>query len=87
MDFDAAVRELQRGLATIDLLTRPPRRGRQHVTEFLVLKLGDLKVKMYQEPGHALPHVHVDYGPKNHEPVPEVWTPKKSIAGLFAQRD
>jgi Domain of unknown function (DUF4160) len=66
MDFDAAVRELQRELATIDLLTRPSRPGRQHFPEFLVLKLGDLKVKMYQEPGHALPHVHVDYGRKNH---------------------
>jgi hypothetical protein len=27
---------------------------------------GKLKIKMYQEPGHALPHVHVDYACCNH---------------------
>ena len=66
MNLDQEVIELQRQLATIDLLSRPSRPTRPGWTEFLVLKRGDLKVKMYQEPGHALPHVHVDYGGRNH---------------------
>lgn len=66
MDFEAEAKELQRQLATVDLLTRPVRGGRQNSLELLLLKRGELKVKMYQEPGHALPHVHIDYGRKNH---------------------
>ena len=66
MNFEEEVAELQRKLAEADLLSMPSRPGRAGRTEFLVIKLGDLKVKMYQEPGHALPHVHVDYGKRHH---------------------
>ncbi len=66
MNIENDVAELQRQLATVDLLSRPSRPTRPGWTKFLVLKLGDLKVKMYQEAGHALPHVHVDYGKRNH---------------------
>ena len=41
----------------------PPRRGK-HVA--LVRRIDQLKLKMYQERGHALPHIHVDLGPKHH---------------------
>jgi hypothetical protein len=66
MELEREVAELQRQLATLDLLTRPARRGRENDLELLLLKRGDLKVKMYQEPGHALPHIHIDYGRMNH---------------------
>ena len=29
-------------------------------------RLQSLKLKMYQEPGHSLPHLHVDYGKDHH---------------------
>ncbi|MCW5642070.1 MAG: DUF4160 domain-containing protein [Rhodoferax sp.] len=66
MDLEREALELQRQLATVDLLTRPSRGARLDSYELLLLKRGELKVKMYQEPGHALPHVHIDYGAKNH---------------------
>lgn len=66
MNLEQEAAELQRQLATIDLLSTPSRPSRSGWTEFLVLKRGNLKVKMYQEPGHGLPHIHVDYGKQNH---------------------
>jgi hypothetical protein len=32
----------------------------------MVCRLEPLKIKMYQEHGHKLPHLHVDYGRHNH---------------------
>jgi len=66
MNLEQEIVELQRQLATVDLLSRPSRQTRSGWTEFLLLKRGELKIKMYQEPGHALPHVHVDYGAHHH---------------------
>lgn len=34
--------------------------------ELLVARSGNIKVKIYQEKGHALPHVHIDYGKISH---------------------
>ena len=64
MDFDNEARELQDELALIDMLSRPGSGGRY--TEFLVKKLQNMKIKMYQETGHSMPHVHIDYGNQNH---------------------
>jgi hypothetical protein len=66
MNLEQEVVELQRQLATVDLLSRPSRQTRSGWTEFLLLKRGELKIKMYQESGHTLPHVHVDYGSHHH---------------------
>lgn len=63
-DFTQDAKELQRQLAMVDLRHRPARPGGG--SEFLVLKLGKLKIKMYLETGHQNPHVHVDYGNENH---------------------
>ena len=51
-------------MALVDLMTRPGN-GRGW-TEFLVKELLDIKIKMYQEKGHAKPHVHIDYGIDKH---------------------
>lgn len=64
MDIQKEARELQRQLAMVDLMSKPSRPGGGN--EFLVIKLGDLKIKMYLEKGHGKPHVHVDYGGRNH---------------------
>lgn len=60
MNFEKDVAELQRQLATVYLLAMPSRPSRAGWMKLLVLKLGDVKVKMYQETAHALPHVHID---------------------------
>lgn len=59
------VRSLQSDLAQVDLLTRPSRSSGRFA-EFLILKRDNLKFKIYQEPGHNLPHIHIDYGKVSH---------------------
>jgi Domain of unknown function (DUF4160) len=53
-------------LALVDLLTERRAQPYKSTIELLVIRLGPLKVKMYQEPGHNAPHVHIDYGPRSH---------------------
>lgn len=60
------LKNLQRSLAEIDLLTKPRRASSLGFTEFLVMKLENIKIKMYQEQKHPLPHIHIDYANKNH---------------------
>jgi len=85
MELEQEVAELQRQLAMIDLLTRSARRGHVNDLEFLLLKRGDLKVKMYQEPGHALPHIHIDYGRKNHIAAYSI-DPVSRLAGTLEKK-
>ena len=64
MELESELLELQRQLAQIDLLTSTTRRGNRDALGLLLLKRGKLKFKMYQEPGHHLPRIHIDYGRK-----------------------
>lgn len=64
-DLRKIAEELQFDLARVDLLTRPARTS-SGFPEFLIVKRDNLKLKMYQEPGHSLPHIHVDYGKVTH---------------------
>lgn len=64
MNLEGILTELQSNLAFVDLTSCPNSSGNSG--EFLVEKLLDLKIKMYQEKGHARPHVHVDYGKDRH---------------------
>ena len=64
MDREKEAKALQRSLAQIDLLTR--RSSGSGYLELLLLKIQPLKVKMYKEPNHPRPHLHVDYGKQNH---------------------
>lgn len=66
MDLADELEELQRDLAQVDLLTTPSSSGQAGSISFLLLKRGDLKFKMYQESGHGLPHIHIDYGRHKH---------------------
>ena len=62
--MDETIDALQDAFTHVDLLTRPA--SRPGLTEFLVIKKQNLKIKMYQEQGHPEPHVHIDYGCHNH---------------------
>jgi len=66
VSFKEELEVLQKRLAEVDLLSKPRASSSRGFTEFLVLKLGNLKLKMYQEKGHSLPHIHIDYGNRNH---------------------
>lgn len=57
---------LQYDLALVDLDTGPKRKPSPELLEALLIKKDQIKLKMYQEKGHARPHFHVDYGSQNH---------------------
>jgi hypothetical protein len=54
---------LQNDLAIVDMSKRPQRKVSLGL---LLVKKEQIKLKMYQEKGHARPHFHVDYGSQNH---------------------
>lgn len=58
--------DLQQEFAAVDMLTRKPTNARSDLLEVLLLKHERIKLKMYQELGHARPHFHVDYGRQSH---------------------
>lgn len=60
------LKDLQQSLAEVDLLTKPRRVSSHGFTEFLVIKIENIKIKMYQEQKHPLPHIHIDYANKIH---------------------
>ncbi|MBP1475421.1 DUF4160 domain-containing protein [Frateuria sp. MAH-13] len=65
MNLNDLASKLQKDLGWVDLLTRPSRSSHGSM-ELLVVKLDRLKIKIYQEKGHSLPHIHVDYGKQHH---------------------
>ncbi|MEK7954305.1 DUF4160 domain-containing protein [Luteolibacter soli] len=65
MDFDREANELQHVFSQIDRQMASARRP-QGVIEFFIIKVEDLRIKMYQEKGHQRPHVHIDYGKEKH---------------------
>ncbi|MBI4006834.1 MAG: DUF4160 domain-containing protein [Gammaproteobacteria bacterium] len=66
MNLESEIKELQRQLAQVDLVTESSTRSGSKLLELLLLKSKDIKVKMYQEQGHAMPHIHIDYGRQHH---------------------
>jgi Domain of unknown function (DUF4160) len=65
MNLTNLASKLQSDFGLVDLLTRPSRSSPGSM-ELLVIKLDRLKIKIYQEKGHALPHIHIDYGKQHH---------------------
>ena len=57
---------LQHELALIDFYTPSLHHTSPDSSEFLLLKLKEIKLKMYQERGHSMPHIHIDYGKQHH---------------------
>lgn len=60
------VHKLQKSLAQIDLITEPRKPSKYGFMELLLAKLKNIKIKMYQEQSHNLPHIHIDYKDKHH---------------------
>jgi hypothetical protein len=66
MSLEEEFDELQRLFAQKDLLTEPRRSSRIGLIEILLVKRKNMKIKIYQEKGHHLPHIHIDYGKQQH---------------------
>jgi len=85
MKIKEELESLQSRLAEIDLLTRPSSQPSSGFTELLLVKLQDIKIKIYQERGHALPHVHIDYG-KTHHVASFSINPTERIEGSLSKK-
>jgi len=83
MNIESALEALQHDLAFIDLMSR----GSSGRLELLVMELQDIKLKMYQEQGHALPHIHIDYGRKAHVASYSINEGKRLIGTLDKKYD
>ena len=66
MKLDEVCSELQKLFALRDFRTEKRPRSRSRFLEVLLIKRQNMKLKIYQEKGHQLPHIHIDYGNKNH---------------------
>lgn len=66
MNLDEEYSHLQLRFAHIDLFTQLRSNSRSGMLEVLLIKKQNMKIKIYQEKGHQLPHVHIDYGNNNH---------------------
>jgi hypothetical protein len=58
--------ELQRLFAQKDLLSEARRGASNGFMGILLAKRKNMKIKVYQEKGHHLPHIHIDYGMQRH---------------------
>jgi Domain of unknown function (DUF4160) len=63
--LSALAKQLQSKLASAQprVGDRRPSKG---FNAYLLRKVERIKLKMYQEKGHACPHLHVDYGAEHH---------------------
>ena len=66
MNLDEEFSELQRLFAQKDLLTEKRRSSGDGSMGILLVKRQNMKIKIYQEKGHSLPHIHIDYGKQTH---------------------
>lgn len=55
--------------------------------EQLLLKKGEIKLKMYQEKGHGKPHFHVDYGQDIHTASYAIETGERIEGSLHRKYD
>lgn len=60
------LKELQNRLAQIDFIIEPKKSNRDGFLELLLVKLKNIKIKIYQERSHNLPHIHIDYNNEIH---------------------
>lgn len=66
MELDEVCRKLQERFAMRDFFTEKRPRPRSGSLDVLLIKKNNMKLKIYQETGHQLPHIHIDYGKKTH---------------------
>ncbi len=87
MSLDKEFSELQRLFAQKDMLTERRPQSRSGFTEILLIKRKNMKFKIYQEKGHHLPHIHIDYGNKNHVASYSIQTTKRLDGNLPKKYD
>jgi hypothetical protein len=79
--------QLQQSLASIPEPRHVPH-GRERFFGYLIKRIHALKVKMYQEPGHSLPHIHIDHARgDNHSASYSIDPPKRLEGYLDARSD
>lgn len=66
MNMQNELRELQNNLAQIDFIIKSRKSSKSVFFELLLLRLQNLKIKMYQERAHNMPHIHIDYNKQSH---------------------
>jgi hypothetical protein len=82
MKIETELKELQKQLAQVDLLNAVTTRDGTGGLELLLARRKTLKFKMYQEPGHRLPHIHIGHGSRRHVASYAI-DPAKRLAGSF----
>ena len=65
MKLTAELKSLQERLARLDLLDEQQGQSSDYLG-FIVRKLGEIKLRMYQEKKHRKPHLHIDYKKQLH---------------------
>lgn len=85
--FDLQAEQLQKRLSEAEMMIADSRRGLSLLLEHLVARLGNLKVKMYREPGKKTPHLHVDYGREHHNAAYSLDPPVLIEGSLARQYD
>ena len=79
---------LQDEFATIDLFTRGNNGQKQLLVEVLIKKIENIKIKIYQERGHNMPHIHIDYGgDQNHTASYSIHTGERIEGSLNKKYD
>ncbi len=87
MNLEEELKRLQNQLAFVDSLTKRRARRSEDTLELVLMKLGPLKVKMYQEVGHQVPHVHIDYGRQSHMASYSISDGKRLVGTLHPKYD
>jgi hypothetical protein len=87
MDLKLELAELQRELAQIDRLTVVRLIAELGLSGCLLLRLQNLKIKMYLETAHQTPHLHVDYGREHHAASYSIQTAQRLAGDLDRKYD
>lgn len=66
MNLNEEYNQLQQQFAYIDLFTKPRIKSASGMLEVLLIKKQNMKIKIYQEQSHHMPHIHIDYGNEHH---------------------
>ena len=51
------------------------------------MKMQNIKIKIYQEKGHATPHLHIDYGKENHTASYSILDSQRLVGNLNRKYD
>ncbi|WP_252106043.1 MULTISPECIES: DUF4160 domain-containing protein [unclassified Halomonas] len=87
MRLEEEFSELQKLFAQRDLLIEPRKLSGSGFMEILLAKRKDMKIKIYQEKGHRLPHIHIDYGKQRHAASYAIETGERIEGKLSKQYD